>query len=677
MSGTDRPSPTLTIFRKEVRELLRDRRAVFFAFVLPLFLYPLMFLGMSTLPRMYQERLESKALLVGVSGVETPFESLIEPGDALEVSRAEPDEASLRDGTVGAFVEFRPAGPPDAADAVDAPEAGDPADPAGEPQLEAVLHYLGSQPASREALSRVRSVLERLEDMLVEERFAARQVEIDVGRLVLTVSIDTSSAEDRSAVGLGRFLPTLLMLLLLTGGAFAAIDLVAGEKERQTLETLWVQAVSPGQIIAGKFLVVLLSSLASVALNLVGLLVAVLLGLAPDGFGGGAFVLPPASSLALVLVLLVPFAVLSSAVLMTLSSYARSYREAQTYLLPLTLVVLVPVGLAAAPQVNLASIVAVVPVANVALATREAVSGDLGWVSMAVVFLSTCLYAVVALRKARQLLGREEVLLAIESPPLASDASVEGRARRAVAFGAVALLIAYFLGGWFQGSSHFDFAVGTALTLWVAVLGSAVLYPIVTRRRLADALALRRTSPWNIAFVLPLGLATTVLAAGYMQVQEVFLPFPQDLARALEERIGIGSVHPIVMFLVFALSPGICEELLWRGAFQGDLEPRRRPVRTALLVGFFFGVFHFSIHRLVPTALVGVVLAGVRHRTRSLWPCIVLHTTHNAVTLFGLGKLEEGGQLDALIGDSWVLSATAIVAALCFWQLRRPHRVRA
>ena len=63
--------------------------------------------------------------------------------------------------------------------------------------------------------------------------------------------------------------------------------------------------------------------------------------------------------------LLVPFAVLTSALLLAMSSYARSYREAQTYLLPLTLLVLVPVGMAAAPQIELSSLVAVVPIANV------------------------------------------------------------------------------------------------------------------------------------------------------------------------------------------------------------------------------------------------------------------------------------------------------------------------
>ena len=635
------------IFRKELLELLRDRRAVFFAFILPLFLYPLLFLGTSSLPRIYQEELETKALVIGLDGVETPFEEVIEKEDALEVYKGAPDEEKLRDGHTSLFLTFEEG-------------SGSPVD--GGEGLRADIFYLQSNPTSREAFERVRDVLDRLERHLIESRFAERGIWLRVENLALEVPIDVSEPEERSALGMAKFLPTLLILLLLTGGAFAAIDLVAGEKERHTLETLWVQAVSPGQIVAGKFLVVLVTSIASVAFNVIGLLLTVLFGLSPGGFGGDAFVVPPWQSIALVLLLLLPFAVLSSAVLLAISSFARSYREAQTYLMPLTFVALVPMALAAAPQVDQSTLVLVIPVANVALATREAVVGQLAWLPLGIVFATTSLYAALALRYTSRLLTREEVLLSLESPSLASD---EGRPRRAIVFGTISLLIVYYAANSLQGSTTLGFRWGLFATLWGAVLGLAVLWLLIARRSFVEGFALRATPLRSCVCAVTLGFATSFLAAAWMKVQDGFLPFPVSLERLYAEFLGGEGemVWPLVFFL-FALSPGICEEALWRGAFQGDLG-RRRVVRRVLLGGLFFGIFHFSVYRFLPTAFVGAVLAGVRHRTGSILPCVLLHTTHNAAVIFFLeGVLRPTGLYDTSLSNPWwILGAAALGVA--------------
>ena len=649
MSETRTRSPAVTIFFKELRELLRDRRAVFFSFVLPLFLYPLVFLGTSAISETRQEELETRELTVGVWGEEVGFAEHIREEDHLILVRQESSEDALRDESVALFVDFKWTGSGAARAQVD---------------------YLQAVTTSREARRRISAVLERLEVALLKERFEALSKNVDVASVVDVDVKDVSLAVERSAAGLSKLLPSLLILLLMTGGAFAAIDLVAGEKERGTLETLYVQAVSAKQVAWGKFLVVLVASLASVALNHVGLFVTVALGLAPQG-AGGEWMMPAAGDLATVVALLLPFAVLTSALLLAMSSYARSYREAQTYLLPLTLVVLVPVGMAAAPQIELSSVVAVVPIANVALATREAVVGKLAFGPLALVLVSTCGYAAIMLRKAAQLLTREDVVLVIEPAPLATDASVEGRQRRALAFGCVSLLWIYLSSGWLQ-SGRLDMLVGLALTLWGAVLIPAFLYPLVSKRPFARTLGLRRPRVTSLLVVLPMALASTIVVTWYMQLQEMFLPFPTALGEAMEKMLSFDEVSPLLVFAVIALSPGICEEFLWRGAFQGDYAARGKWWRTVLVVGFFFGVFHFSIYRFMPTFIVGCLLAGVRLRSASLFPCIVFHTAYNGLAYFWLQN-----QLDAdSPGDHWLLQPWCVllcvgVIAAGFFALRR------
>ena len=656
MSAEGRRSSTVgTIFRKELRELLRDRRAVFFAFVLPLFLYPLIFLVTSALPKAHEEELESKRLTVGVSGSDPGLENFLREDDRLDLVEAEPSEVELREESKDLFVEF------------ESPGRG---------PMKVTVRYLQTVPGSREAHRRIGAVLARLEESLLAARFDGLGRRVDVDGLLRIDPTDVSRAAERSAVGLGKLLPALLIVLLMTGGAFAAIDLVAGEKERGTLETLYVQSVSAAEIAFGKFLVVLVSSIASVLLNVVGLLVAVLSGLTPAGLGGDVLVIPSAGNIGLVLLLLVPFAVLTSALLLAMSSYARSYREAQTYLLPLTILILVPIGLAAAPQVELSSVVAIVPVANVALATREAIGGRLELLPLALVLGSTCLYASWMLHRTTRLLAREEVVLVIEPPPMATDASVEGRRRRALAFGALTLLWVFFAAGWLQGGSDFGPIVGTVLTLWGAVLAPALLYPVFTRRGLARTLGLRRPTFSSLALVVPMAVACSIVMAGYLRLQNLFLPFPEAFAEEMERFLSLKDLSIPVAFFVFALSPGVCEEMLWRGAFQGDVAARGRTWRTVLIVGIFFGVFHFSAHRFVPTAVVGGLLALVRLRSGSLFPCMVLHTVYNAVTLFVISRIQdEPGGWGRWLLEPWsVLIAVGVVVA-CTFGLRRHTRV--
>ena len=124
--------------------------------------------------------------------------------------------------------------------------------------------------------------------------------------------------------------------------------------------------------------------------------------------------------------------------------------------------------------------------------------------------------------------------------------------------------------------------------------------------------------------------------------------------------------------LLFAVSPGICEELLWRGTFQGELEPRRKPVMTVILVALFFGLFHQSIYRIVPTGLLGGVLALVRYRTGSIFPCMLLHAVYNG-SLCLLFQLEVWGELEdleAMLLSPGVLVAAAVALPLCLWSMR-------
>jgi sodium transport system permease protein len=111
-----------------------------------------------------------------------------------------------------------------------------------------------------------------------------------------------------------------------------------------------------------------------------------------------------------VFVMAVPVAVLFSAVLITISVFAKSYKEAQSYLTPMTFIVLVPAIAAVLPGVEITPKLAVIPILNVSLLCKELVTGTYHWNYIALIFLSTSVYAGIALFLAVKMFQRESVL---------------------------------------------------------------------------------------------------------------------------------------------------------------------------------------------------------------------------------------------------------------------------
>ncbi len=214
--------------------------------------------------------------------------------------------------------------------------------------------------------------------------------------------------------------------------------------------------------------------------------------------------------------------------------------------------------------------------------------------------------------------------------------------------------------------------IGLAVTLWGLVLVPALVYPLVVKVPFRETLALRGTRGRNYLFVVPLAVSVAVLVTAYMKLQDEVLQSPREIEELFREFFGQEPLGTVPALLLFAVSPAICEELLWRGTFQGELEPRGRPVTTALLVGLFFGMFHQSIYRLIPTGLLGAILAVVRQRTGSIVPCMLLHGLYNG-GLFLLFRAGAAGRLEdigALMGSPWVVVAAAAVIPASLWAMR-------
>lgn len=181
------------------------------------------------------------------------------------------------------------------------------------------------------------------------------------------------------------------------------------------METLLCSPVNRLNIVLGKFLMVLTASVTTMLLSLVSMGVSAAVGVA--FFAGGAAgakagPLPIIDPLGLVGVfaMIVPVAVFFAALLLALSLFAKSFKEAQSYVSPLIIVVIMPAVLGMLPGIELTAKTAVVPILSLSLVCKEMLSGVWHWNYIGLIFGSSCLYAALALALAVRMFNREDVM---------------------------------------------------------------------------------------------------------------------------------------------------------------------------------------------------------------------------------------------------------------------------
>ncbi len=245
--------------------------------------------------------------------------------------------------------------------------------------------------------------------------------------LVRPFSVTRENVAPPEKVGgneVGGFIPYLIILLCFTGAMYPAIDLTAGEKERGTMETLLSSRVARLEIVLGKFLMVLTSSLCAMAFSLLSM--AGTFVLAGTSMGARAIetaarapaahgLLPLVDPLGVVgvLAMVLPAAVLFSALLLAIGLFARTAKEAQSYFTPMVFVVILPAVIGILPGIELNARLALVPLLNLSLVCKEMISGIWHWHYIALIFASTSVYAAAALAICVRMFNREEVIFRI------------------------------------------------------------------------------------------------------------------------------------------------------------------------------------------------------------------------------------------------------------------------
>jgi sodium transport system permease protein len=262
------------------------------------------------------------------------------------------------------------------------------------------------------AATRIEKYFMEYRDARARERLSEQHLPASLLKSFEIKQQNVVSAEKVAGETFGGIIPYLVIIMCLTGAMYPAMDLTAGEKERATMETILSSPVSRTHLVLGKFLLVLTASLVTAALAVTSMGVSSRIFQHFQNSQGEESIQIAIGLGAVLSVFLValPLAVMFSAALITISLFAKSYKEAQSYISPLMIVVIVPAVAAMLPGIELTPQLSLIPILNVSLLCKDLIAGTYHWNSILRIFLSTCVYAGAAIFLAIKMFHRESVL---------------------------------------------------------------------------------------------------------------------------------------------------------------------------------------------------------------------------------------------------------------------------
>jgi sodium transport system permease protein len=506
------------------------------------------------------------------------------------------------------------------------------------------LVYNAGVDTSKAAASFVSDVLRRWKNLWVFASLQTLGVKVSVLDPFEVRVSDLAEPETAKAAMWSKLLPLVMLVWAMTGAFYPAIDLVAGEKERGTLETILCSPALRSEIVWGKLCAVTSFSMLTALLNTFSLLVTG--AMIASQLQLGAVSSLPTLTIVWLLIALLPLSLLFSAVALGLSAIARSSKEGQYYLMPMMLVVLPLVMLPTLPGVTLSTGTGLIPVTGMFLLVRSLVEGQYTVVLMhfPIVIGTTLVSVGLAVRWALSQFENESVLFHGGQPwggGWLFETLRANRQRFATPTQAYVAAIVILVGLFF-GKLAFSGIPSGFSGLAKMIIGPQILMILLPTLAIAylctrsAAVGLRLRMPaWNIVLVsVVTGIA--VHPAYMLLAQWVMVAYPVSEA-------AFASMSPLTdqmaqtpwltLILLMAVLPAVCEELAFRGFIFGGLLRDGQPLRAILISSVVFGVSHGVLQQSISATVMGMMLGWVSWRTSSVIPAMLIHVINNSLSV--------------------------------------------
>jgi len=356
----------VSIFKKELIDVLRDRRTLMFMVVIPILITPLLVIGSIKFQEYQNKKSEEKILKIAY--INDSEDSLTKQllsdqkgvkvieGVSLDSVESYIKSDSLQGGLYlgKGFLKK-----------IKTNSSGD------------VKIYYKSSDLMSKSKKRMQAALDIYKEKIITERLKQLNVNGQILEPITITDIDMATAKETLGKAIGGFIPYVLVMFIFLGAMYPAIDLGAGEKERGSLETLLSSPATKFEITMGKLLVVSLTGIVSGLVSVLGISSSLFfIDKIPVQMQETLLELINPFMIFSIIILMIPIAIFFASMLLSISFYARSFKEAQSLMGPLNMVIIVPLFLSLGPGMEMDHATALMPLINVGLLTKEILAGS-------------------------------------------------------------------------------------------------------------------------------------------------------------------------------------------------------------------------------------------------------------------------------------------------------------
>lgn len=617
-----------SLYKKEMLDILRDKKTILVMILIPLVVYPLLFFGTMMIATQVLSNQETATYRIA-------FEQI----DAKEEIQSVMAEEEEKMGYLFEMVEVKDAGQALQQGKIDAYLTQ--SEKNG--QIAYEIQYLSTGSASSTAADHMMTVLEDYREQLRMD--AVEQAGMDITTVLYPITAtqtDHASNEENFGQLLGAILPFLLVVSILMGAIYPAIDATAGEKERGTLETLLTLPVSNMQLIFSKFLAVSTVASVSALLNFISVGIFGTYMYQTMGIGGARkFSIDLAGFVPALLVMLLcilAFAMFMSALCLCICIFAKSFKEAQNYVSPLMIVVMLVSYIGFLPDLSLDSTYAVVPIANIVLLVKNIFSFHYTFGNLFLVLLTNVVYSFLSVILMSRLYDTESMLFGeggslklFERRANMKKGQMPGMGDAVLAM-AIAILLIFYVQGIAVAKLGLAGVGVQQLCFLVLVIGFA-WYIKADQKKLFSLGRPKGRHIWGAMLLW----AGTYLFAILLSVPLARL-FPSSASQMEQMTVWLGSQPLWMLVLVVAVAPAICEEMLFRGFLFGTMKEKWKPWIAILVSGILFGVYHMSLVKTVTVSLLGIVFAYVVYVSDSILCSVLMHLCNNGLAVLHMAN---------------------------------------
>lgn len=649
--------------------MLRDKRTLFTTVLLPVILYPLIFVGISALMSRQVSVLEKQGAIIAIADSVSQGNSAlifkhlndIEHFQYPSYMLSSPELLKAKD--IHGIITIK-----------DSLAAGNML------HYRVLIEYDKSTDRGQLMERKLHEALRKAEKEIQEQELDRVMVSSSILNILKVDDRDIATPEKELGMTLGRILPYLLIMMLIAGAAIVASDLVAGEKERKTLETLLVSSAHRNDIVLGKYLTVITFALLNVVINLVSLYFSMRYMLSQSGVETTGISFPIKGFLVL-LFAMIPLATLFAAIMLSISTFSRNMKEARSYEAPLMYVAMFAGMITFFPAFEINNGTALIPVVNIALFFKAVMINDYQLSHLFIIIGSTLLLDVAAILWSIRLFNTEAVLFRTDV-----DSSLKNVAKNkknlfnpfyGMLYFVLALIALYYLGGSLQIK---DLARGILQTQVFIIALPVLLILRLFKLNPRETLRIKKPKLAQLALIPFISIPATIVVSMLASLINRIYPFP---AGYLEQLMKLFSMDQGLwgMLLIIALSPGICEEIMFRGFLMRFYEANGK--KSAVFISaLLFAAFHLDPFRFLPVFILGLLLGYLTIRSENIINSMLAHTINNGLAVI-ISTYAGSLWLKPFIKDSdnlhtWLIFPAVVIltiALYAFHHITKPKEI--